>query len=75
MINQVSRIDVKDTSSSHSVTVAHGESKDRIVSNFWYSDGKTKDEIGFGDTNKIPRYNITSATTTIPFSKFGYWAY
>jgi hypothetical protein len=43
---------------------------------YFYTDGKTYDELGIyteGDQRKLPRYLVSSITSTIPFSKFKLW--
>jgi hypothetical protein len=50
------------------------------INDYIYSAGKTWAELGINprystvdDLAKIPKYNITSASTTIAFSQFQYW--
>jgi hypothetical protein len=46
---------------------------------YFYSDGKTNGQLGIDDSSlvrtsdlrKLPKYNFSSASSTIPFSKFG----
>ena len=55
---------------SHHIIMHFGPPNGPHTSTFWYTSGRTWDEITVNDVVEIPRRNITSATTTLHINQF-----